>query len=56
MAAEVAIILLLIRGRVYRSFPAFSLYLCWSLFSDGLLYLRYEAGILTNFSKSISTS
>ena len=38
MVAEVAIILLLIRGRVFRTLPAFFLYLCWSLFSDGLLY------------------
>jgi hypothetical protein len=38
MVAEVVIILLLIRGRVFRTLPAFFLYLCWSLFSDGLLY------------------
>ncbi len=38
MAAEIAIILLMGKGRVYRAFPIFFLYLCWSLFSDGLLY------------------
>jgi len=38
MAAEVALILLLIRGRVFRTFPAFFVYLCWSLFSDTLFY------------------
>ena len=38
MAAEVALILLLARRGVFRTFPAFFLYLCWSLFSDALLY------------------
>lgn len=38
MAAEAAIILLMIKGRVFRTFPIFSFYLCWSLFSDSLLY------------------
>jgi hypothetical protein len=38
MAAEATIILLLIKGRVGRTFPAFFLYLCWSLFSDISLY------------------
>lgn len=38
MAAEAAIILLMIKGRVFRSFPVFSFYLCWSLFSDAFLY------------------
>lgn len=38
MAAEVALILLLAKRRVFRTFPAFFLYLCWSLFSDALLY------------------
>src|SRR5512141_1803780 len=38
MLAEAAIILLLIRGRAFRSFPIFSFYLCWSLFSDSFLY------------------
>lgn len=38
MAAEAAIILLMIRGRVFRIFPIFSFYLCWSLFSDSFLY------------------
>ena len=39
MLAEAAIILLLIRGRAFRSFPIFSFYLCWSLFSDSFLYI-----------------
>ena len=38
MVAEVALIFLLGRGRVYRAFPVFFLFLCWSLFSDGFLY------------------
>lgn len=38
MAAEAALILLLIRGRVIRTFPIFFIFLCWSLFSDVLLY------------------
>lgn len=38
MAAEAAIILLLVKGRVLRSFPIFVVYLCWSLFSDLFLY------------------
>jgi hypothetical protein len=38
MVAEVALILVLTRGRVFRTFPAFYLFLCWSLFSDALLY------------------
>lgn len=38
MMTEIALIILLIRGRVYRLLPAFFIYLCWSLFSDGLLY------------------
>jgi hypothetical protein len=38
MLAEAAIIILLIRGRAFRSFPIFSFYLCWSLFSDSFLY------------------
>jgi len=46
MVAEIAIILLLIKGCVFRTFPAFFIFLCWSLFSDGLLYyvrVRYPA-------------
>lgn len=38
MGAEVILIFLLARGRVFRTLPAFFLYLCWSLLSDGLLY------------------
>jgi hypothetical protein len=38
MVAEVTIILLMFRGRVFRSFPIFAFYLCWSLFSDAFLY------------------
>jgi len=36
--AEFALILVSARGRVYRTFPFFFLYICWSLFSDTLLY------------------
>ncbi len=38
MAAEVTLILLLGKNRAYRSFPAFFLFMLWSLFSDGFLY------------------
>jgi hypothetical protein len=38
MAAEATIILLLIKGGAIRAFPAFFIYLCWSLFSDLALY------------------
>lgn len=38
IAAEVAIILLMIRGRAFRTFPIFFFYLCWSLFSDSFVY------------------
>jgi hypothetical protein len=38
MTAEVAIIILMLRERVFRAFPIFSFYLCWSLFSDAFLY------------------
>ena len=34
MAAEGVIILLLLRGRVYKTFPIFFAYLCWSLLCD----------------------
>ena len=43
MASELAIILLMIRGRSFRTFPVFSFYLCWSLFCDSFLYyIRIE--------------
>ena len=38
MAAEAAIILLLVKGRVHRTFPIFFVFLCWSLVSDLTLY------------------
>jgi hypothetical protein len=38
MAAEIALILMLFKGHVLRIFPAFFIYLCWSLFSDALFY------------------
>lgn len=38
MAAEAGLILLLIKVRVFRTLPAFFVYICWSLVSDGLLY------------------
>lgn len=38
MAAEAVIILLLVKGRVLRTFPIFFIYLCWSLFSDLAMY------------------
>jgi len=52
VAAEAALILLLIKGRVYRTLPAFFLYMCWSLFSDGLLYyvrVRYPAAFFQTY-------
>jgi hypothetical protein len=36
--AEVALILMLIKGKVYRTLPVFFAYLCWSLLSDSILY------------------
>jgi hypothetical protein len=39
IAAEFSLILLLIRTRAFRTFPAFFLYVCWSLVSDPLIYL-----------------
>lgn len=36
--AEFALILVSARGRVYRTFPFFFLYICWCLFSDALMY------------------
>ena len=45
MVAEAAIILLMLRGRTYTAFPIFFFYLCWSLFSDALLYyVRVDHG------------
>ena len=38
VASEAALILLLTRGRVFRTFPIYYMYLCWSLFSDTLFY------------------
>jgi hypothetical protein len=37
MMAEATIILLLLKGRVFRTFPAFFIYLSWSLLSDLIL-------------------
>jgi hypothetical protein len=37
-AAAAAIILLMLKGRVFRMFPIFSFFLCWSIFSDSFLY------------------
>ena len=43
MTAEMAIVILMLRGRVFRTFPIFSFYLCWSLFSDAFLaYVRVD--------------
>jgi hypothetical protein len=54
MAAEVALVLLLIRGRVFRTFPAFFIYLCWSLFSDTLFYyVRTHYSASTFFQVSL---
>jgi hypothetical protein len=39
IAAEFSLILLLIRTRAFRSFPAFFVYVCWSFVSDPLIYL-----------------
>ncbi len=38
MSAEIVLILLLFKERVFRTFPAFFIYLCWSLFSDAFFY------------------
>jgi hypothetical protein len=38
VVAEIVLILMLIRGRIFRSFPAFFIFLCWSLISDSVLY------------------
>ena len=51
MLAEAAIIVLLIRGRAFRSFAIFSFYLCWSLFSDSFLYdVRINSSFESFFS------
>lgn len=43
MVSELAIVLLMIRGRSFRTFPIFFIYVCWSLFSDSFLYyIRIE--------------
>ena len=52
MGAEVVLIYLLARGRVFQTLPAFFLYLCWSLFSDGFLYyvrVSFSPQIFFNF-------
>ena len=41
VAAEAVLVLLLIRMRVFRTLPAFSLYICWSLLSDSL-FLSFQ--------------
>jgi hypothetical protein len=38
VAAEVTLILLLAKSRAYKNFPAFFLFLLWSLLSDGFMY------------------
>jgi hypothetical protein len=38
IAAEAALILLLIRVRAFRALPAFFIYICWSLLSDLVLW------------------
>ena len=38
MTAEAVVMLLLIKGRIYRVFPIFLLYICWALASDGFLF------------------
>lgn len=38
VVAEAALILLLIRVRAFRTLPAFSIYLCWSLVSDVAMF------------------
>lgn len=38
LAAEAALVLLLLRGRVFASLPAFFLYICWSFLSDTLMF------------------
>ncbi len=38
VVAEVALLLILIKDKVYRTLPVFFAYLCWSLLSDSILY------------------
>ena len=38
MAAEASIVFLMIKRGVFRSFPIFGFYMCWSLFSDPFVY------------------
>jgi hypothetical protein len=45
---------LLLKRRVYRTFPAFFVYLCWSLFSDTFFYYaraHYSAAIFFRISE-----
>lgn len=49
MAAEAALILLLIRFRVFRILPAFFVYMCWSLLSDAGLAIALSLPAHTYF-------
>lgn len=53
-AAEIILLLMLLKRRVYRTFPAFFVYLCWSLLSDTLFYYvraHYSAAIFFRISE-----
>ena len=47
-AAELLIIALMISGREFRAFPAFFLFLCWSLFSDWFLFYVRHSSLATD--------
>jgi hypothetical protein len=50
MAAEVALIALLIRVRAFASLPAFFIYICWNLLSDSTLFFaRNSIPAITDF-------
>jgi hypothetical protein len=49
MAAEAALIVLLIKVRAFRILPAFFLYMCWSLFSDAALFVLKSLPFATYF-------
>jgi hypothetical protein len=47
--AEAVLILVLIRNRVFRTFPAFFLFVCWSFLSDVGLFFLQSASTATYF-------
>jgi hypothetical protein len=49
MAAEAILVLLLFKNRIYRTLPAFSIYLCWCLVSDAVLFFLQSLPPITYF-------